>query len=393
MPITSPSTPPSLQMSQKMSDTTMLYFHTLYFSTYARLVNLAAGVLLGCVLFTRRAVAAAAARPRLLFATAAAAGLGLATVVFAAPTLAADASRPWRPTAARTFAALAFHGSPLASAAAAGLLACLALAPNALCAAAARVLRHPSLIAAGSLSFHVYLLHIPAMYWAEKYLLPLGWLGRIVAVRPLAGYLLLAVGVYTVGTVAALVHQVLHNLLDQGQRWWCGDVMLPMLTISAPLTLSLHSSWPGPQDGSCNTSLIVGQGTYTVNLQFLHPIISLSCTSFQYEVLQSVQARERYRKLSREIGKEAGWEKASSGARGEARLLMHRVALVGAAQSGYLHDGQCPECDTRHRGSTHSQPLSTSLSRPRSSGLANRSLKGVGSAPTACPKLLIGNGR
>ena len=136
--------------------------------------------------------------------------LGAATLY--APLYGPDASATttWPPERARTYIALWSYGSLLASAALAGLILCLILRANWLAAATSRWLSSPVLSWAGGLSYHTYLLHMLAIYWAEQYLLPLGWLASFVAQAPRAGFLLMLTGAYAAATAVSVAHRWLH---------------------------------------------------------------------------------------------------------------------------------------------------------------------------------------
>lgn len=117
-----------------MASAAVRYYHPLYFNTFARLGNLATGVLLGLIL-TSPHLPALRNRNYVKFIVAMSAIVSCTALVFGvfAPKLysatAGDTSQlpPWAVNYSKAFAAFAYHGSPLYCAAAGFLILSLVL--------------------------------------------------------------------------------------------------------------------------------------------------------------------------------------------------------------------------------------------------------------------------
>jgi peptidoglycan/LPS O-acetylase OafA/YrhL len=68
------------------------------------------------------------------------------------------------------------------------------------------------------ISYSVYLMHMPALYWSEAYLFPHGWLTQQVLADFTRGYLILVALLVGTGTVVGVLHHTAHVVIEARLR-------------------------------------------------------------------------------------------------------------------------------------------------------------------------------
>ena len=198
------------QLSSVEIDMTVRYYHSLYFSTPARIGNLATGVLLGLVLrnemigrYLKKH------RTSVSFSFLAIFALFYQIVgtkkIFGTPS---DSQYWYYP---HEFTALAYHGSPLYCLMVAAIILAISLHAGWLGQSLANILSTKLIKHFSNVSYHMYRLHMTAFYWLEEWVLHHDELPSVIRQSPLSGYGTALICLWTAAYVVARLHMALHE--------------------------------------------------------------------------------------------------------------------------------------------------------------------------------------
>lgn len=198
------------QLTSVEVDRTVRYYHSLYFSTPSRIGNLATGVLLGLVL-RNETIGGYLKKHMKQFSIICLAIFSLfyqlvgSKKIFGTPSDSHQWSYP------HEFTALAYHGSPLYCLTGAAIIMAISLHAGWLGQCLAKVFSSKIIKHFSNVSYHMYLLHMTAFYWLEKWVLRHDELPSLIKSSPLSGYGVALICLWTSAYVVARLHMVLHE--------------------------------------------------------------------------------------------------------------------------------------------------------------------------------------
>lgn len=175
------------------------YYHWMYFPTPTRLITFSVGSLLGVVCADKRGVDWLVRNKHTVYMCSI-----LMLLVFGVTVVPRNVWGPTPEGNQSLFLAWGHHGSLLAALTTLAMVLPILVGKN-------RIL-HSSLVRRlASLSYSMYLLHMPVMYWIEAFLVPRGLLQWLVARAPVSTYFAMSTAVYGATVVAAAMHVRVHS--------------------------------------------------------------------------------------------------------------------------------------------------------------------------------------